>query len=100
MRRKGEDSVSDYNDAFSPVPAASGFRTILSLATQPNMFTDHVDVSQAFMFLRPKVNYCPVTMARFTFLHRQDMTEILITYIASLSHFTACLLQPELGTPP
>ena len=40
MRRKGEDGVGDYDDAFSPVPAASGFRTILSLATQQNMFTD------------------------------------------------------------
>jgi len=49
MRRKGEDSVGDYDDAFSPVPAASGFRTILSLATQQNMFTDHVDISQAFV---------------------------------------------------
>ena len=45
MRRKGEDGV----DAFSPVPAASGFRTILSLATQQNMFTDHVEISQAFV---------------------------------------------------
>jgi len=32
---------------FSPVPAPSGFCTILSLATQQNMFTDHVDISQA-----------------------------------------------------
>ena len=28
---------------------ASGFRTILSLATQLDMFTDHVDISQAFV---------------------------------------------------
>jgi len=49
MRRKGEDDVGDYDEAFSPVPAASGFRTILSLATQQNMFTDHVDISQAFV---------------------------------------------------
>ena len=46
MRRKGEEGVGDYDDTFSPVPAASGFRTILSLATQQNMFTDHVDISQ------------------------------------------------------
>jgi len=52
MRRKGEDCVGDYDDAFSPVPAASGFRTILSLATQQNMYTDHVDISQAFSGLR------------------------------------------------
>jgi len=49
MRRKGEDGVGDYNDAFSPVPAASEFCTILSLATQQNMFTDHVNISQAFV---------------------------------------------------
>jgi len=34
MRRKGEDGVGDDNDAFSSVPAARGFRTIFSLATQ------------------------------------------------------------------
>ena len=49
MRRKGEVGVCDYDDAFNPVPAASRFRTILSLATQQNMFTDHVDISQAFV---------------------------------------------------
>jgi len=98
VHRKGEDGVGDYEDAFSPVPAASGFRTILSLATQQNIFTDHVDISQAFF----RVNYCPetVTMTKFIFLHHQDMTKILSTCTASLSHFTACPLQPELGTPP
>jgi len=30
---EGEDSACDYNDAFSPVRAASGFRTILYFAT-------------------------------------------------------------------
>jgi len=49
MKRKGADGVGDYDDSFSPVPAASGFRTILSLATQLDMFTDHVDISQAFV---------------------------------------------------
>ena len=56
------------------------------------------------IFLRPlfKVNYYPetATMARFIFLHPEDMTKILFTCTASLSHFTACPLQPELGTPP
>ena len=32
MKRKGADGVGDYDDAFSPVPAASGFRTNFSLA--------------------------------------------------------------------
>jgi len=41
--------VGNYDDAFSPLPAASGFRTILSLATQLDMFTDHVDISQTFV---------------------------------------------------
>jgi len=49
MRRKGDDGVGDYDDAFSPVPTASRFRTILSLATQQNMFSDHVDIFQAFV---------------------------------------------------
>ena len=49
MRRKGEDGVGDYDDAFSPVPAASGFRTILSLATQQHMFMDHINFTQAFV---------------------------------------------------
>ena len=49
MKRKGADGVGDYNDAFDPVPAASGFCTILSLATQLDMFTDHVDISQALV---------------------------------------------------
>ena len=31
------------------MPAPSGFRTILSLATALDMFTDHVDISQAFV---------------------------------------------------
>ena len=31
------------------MPAASSFRTILSLPTQLDMFTSHVDISQAFV---------------------------------------------------
>ena len=49
MKRQCADGVGDYDDAFCPVPAASGFRTILSLVTQLDMFTDHVDISQAFV---------------------------------------------------
>ena len=45
MRRKVEDCVGDYNDAFSPVPAAS----VPSLVSQQNMFMDHFDISQAFV---------------------------------------------------
>ena len=38
MHRKGADGVSDYDETSSPVPAASGFRTILSLATHDSWF--------------------------------------------------------------
>ena len=49
MKRKGADGVCDYDDALSPVRAASGFRTILSLVTQLDLFTEYVDISQAFV---------------------------------------------------
>jgi len=49
MKRENAGGVGDYDDAFSLVPTASGFRTILSLATQLDMLTDHVDISQAFV---------------------------------------------------
>jgi len=49
MKWKNANGVGDYDDAFSPLPAASSFRTILSLATQLDMFTDHVDISQTFV---------------------------------------------------
>ena len=48
MRKRNSDGVGDFDDAFSPVPHASGFRLILATATALNMFTDHVDISQAF----------------------------------------------------
>ena len=49
IRWKGEDSVGDYDNVLSLVPAASGFSTILSLAIHLNLYTDHVDISQAFV---------------------------------------------------
>jgi hypothetical protein len=39
----------NFDDAFSPVSHASGFRMILALATQNNMHCDHVDISQTFV---------------------------------------------------
>ena len=97
MRRKGEDGVGDYDDAFSP--------RLLADSAPFSVWQHNKTCSRTTsIFLRPlfRANYCPetVTMARFMFLHRQDMTKILSTCIASLSHFTACPLQPELGTPP
>jgi len=49
MKCKVADGVSDYDDAFSLVLAASSFRTILSLATRLDMFTEQIDISQAFL---------------------------------------------------
>ena len=49
MKRKGADEVGDVDDAFSPVPATSSFRTIPSLVNQLDMFIYHVDISQAFI---------------------------------------------------
>lgn len=39
----------DYADAFSPVPHASGFRALVSLAAANDMEMDQVDISQAFI---------------------------------------------------
>ena len=49
MHRKDLNVVGDYDDAFSPVPHASGFRTILSLVTAFDRHIDHEDISQAFV---------------------------------------------------
>jgi len=98
MRRKDDDSVGNFDDAFSPVPSASGFRTILSLATQQNMFMDHVDISQAFVQggLLPGDGH----NGKVYISSLPGYDEDLSTCIASLSHFTACPLQLELGMPP
>jgi len=48
MKHKGADGVGHYDDAFSPVPAASGF-TVLSIATQLDVFTDYFDIHQIFV---------------------------------------------------
>ena len=49
LNRKNAEGVGDYDDAFSPVPVASGFQNIFSLATQLDMFMNHVDIFQAFV---------------------------------------------------
>ena len=48
MRLKDDTGKGDYTDAFSPVPHASGLRILLAIATENDMYTDHVDISQAF----------------------------------------------------
>ena len=49
MHRRDADDKGDYDDPFSPVPHASGFHTILSLATASDMHLASVDISQAFV---------------------------------------------------
>ena len=48
MRLKNDTGKGDYTDAFSPVPHASGLRILLVIATENDMFTDYVDISQPF----------------------------------------------------
>jgi len=94
MRR----SVGDYDDACSPVPAASGFRTILSLATQQNMFTDKVDISQAFVQgeLLPGDGH----NGKVYISSPPGYDEDPLYVYRLLNPLSACPLQPELGTPP
>ena len=49
MQKKDTSGSGDFEDSFSSVPHASGLRRMLALATQHNMFTDHVDIIQAFV---------------------------------------------------
>jgi len=99
MRQKGEDSFCDY-DAFSFVSAASGFRTNLSLALHNKICSESL-ITSIFLRFSFKENYCPetVTMERCMFLHFWNMMKILSECLSFLSHFTACPLQAELGTP-
>ncbi len=49
MHRKDEHGRGDFEEAFSPVPHAIGFRMILARATQNSMHCDHMDISKAFV---------------------------------------------------
>jgi hypothetical protein len=48
MSLKDDNGKDDYRDAFSPVPHVSGLRILLVIPTENDMFTDHVDIPQAF----------------------------------------------------
>ena len=48
MKKKNASGSGDFEDSFSSVPHASDLHLKLALVTQHNMFTDHVDISQAF----------------------------------------------------
>jgi len=49
LQRQHMKQGVDYEQSYSPVPHASGFRTMLALATAGDMLIDHVDISQAFL---------------------------------------------------
>jgi hypothetical protein len=49
MKKKDASGSGDFEDNFSSVSHVSGLRLMLVLATHHNMFTDHVDISQAFV---------------------------------------------------
>ncbi len=96
MHQKDEQGRGDFEDAFSPVPHASGFRMILALATQNNMHCDHVDISQAFAQgdLLPGDGY---NMGRFISLLLQVTMKTLIMSISCADLFTVCQVPLELG---
>ena len=48
MRLKDDTGKVDYTDTFRPVPHATGLRILLTITTENDMFTDPVDISQAF----------------------------------------------------
>jgi hypothetical protein len=98
MRRKDDTGLGDFEDAFSPVPHASGFRTILSLATQHHMLCDHVDISQAFVQgdLLPGMD----TTVRYTSPHRLGIRKTMVMSISSDAPYTACQVLPAPGIRP
>jgi hypothetical protein len=49
MKKKDASGSGDFENTFSSVPYTNGLRLMLALATQHNMFTDHVDISQVFV---------------------------------------------------
>jgi hypothetical protein len=49
MKKKDTSDSGDFEESFSSVTHTSGLCLILVLSTQYNMFTDHVDIRQAFV---------------------------------------------------
>ena len=98
MRRKDDTGVGDFEDAFSPVPHASGFHTILSLATQHHMLCDHVDISQAFVQgdLLPGDGH----NGKETSPHRLGIRKTMVMSISSDAPYTACQVLPVPGIRP
>ena len=98
MRRKDATGKGDYTDAFSPVPHASGLRILLAIATENDMFTDHVDISQAFTQgdLQPGDGY----MGNLYISAPPGLLRIRTIAIASSSLFMACPVRHALGSKP
>ncbi len=49
MKKKDASGSGDFEDSFTSVTHVSGLCLMLDLVTQHNMFTDHVDIFQAFV---------------------------------------------------
>jgi hypothetical protein len=93
MHRRDADGKGDYDDAVSPVPHASGFCTILSLATASDMHLASVDISQAFV----QGELLPVLGDGYS-LHLA-MMRILCMYIFFVNLSMACPVPLARGTP-
>ena len=98
MRRKDAPGKGDYTDAFSPVSHASGLRILLAIATEKDMYTDHVDISQAFTQgdLQPGDDY----MGKLYISAPPGFLRIRTIAIASSSLFMACPVRHALGSKP
>ena len=49
LQRQHMKQVVEFEQSFSPVPHASSFQTMLSMATASDMFIEQIDISQAFV---------------------------------------------------
>jgi hypothetical protein len=79
MRRKGEDGVGDYDDTFSPMPAASGFCTIFSLATQQK-WSESLTTS-TFLRLSFRENYRPETAIPTEAYYAEEILRTCIEFL-------------------
>ena len=95
MQKKDASGSGDFEDSFSSVTHDIGLCLMLTLATQHNMFTDHVDISQAFV----QGDLCLVmtTLVRYTYLPPQATLRTLKFAICSVNLCMGC--PEEVGSP-
>ncbi len=94
MKKKDASGSGDFEDSFSSVSHVSGLCLMLALATHHNMFTDHVDISQAFV----QGDLLMVMMTRFTFLPPQATLRPPKFATCSKKPYMSCPLQLGSGT--